>query len=73
MLHRLPIADPPPAQGFSWANLLILVVVVAVLWPLLRYLRRRLSRQRRRRWAQDERDEVRYTEENDPDLRRDPP
>ena len=61
-------------MGFSAVNLLILVVVVAVVYPVYRWSRRRLSERRRERWAREETDlPPTYTPENDPDLRRDPP
>ena len=62
-----------PWQGFSFTNLLILIVVLAILWPLMRWVRRKVSESRRQRWAREAEAEVRYTEENDPDLRRRPP
>ena len=62
-----------PWQGFSFTNLLILIVVLAILWPLMRWVRRKVSESRRQRWAREAEAEVRYTEENDPDLRRPPP
>ena len=68
----LSTAEPaPPGQGFSWANLVILLVVVAALWPLLQLARRAASRYRKDVHERDEDpDKVSYTEENDPDLRR---
>ena len=32
-----------PWQGFSFTNLLILLVILAVLWPLMRWIRRTIS------------------------------
>ena len=46
-------------------------VVALVAWPLYTRLRRSISQNRRERWAREERPWG-YTEENDPDLRRDP-
>jgi hypothetical protein len=69
----LTIADQMPWEGFSVNNLLILIVILAILWPLMRWIRRRVSDDRRARWAQEEEAEIRYTEENDPDLRRNHP
>ena len=66
------LADPSPGQGFSLLNLGILIVIVAVLWPLLHVLRKAASRRRRRQYASED-VERGYTEENDPDLRRDRP
>lgn len=61
------------AAGFSWTNLLILLVVAAVAWPLWQRMRTRLSNDRKRRWAEQEGNRPYFTPENDPDLRRDPP
>lgn len=72
-MHLLTLADQSPWQGFSVTNLLILIVVVAILWPLMRWLRRRISESRRERWAREGESELGYTEENDPDLRRNHP
>jgi hypothetical protein len=69
----LTAADQTPGQGFSFTNLLILIVILAILWPLMRWLRRRVSDRRRQRWARQDDAEVRFTEENDPDLRRNHP
>jgi hypothetical protein len=69
----LALADQMPWQGFSITNLLILIPVLAVLWPLMRWLRRRASDRRREQWAQEDDAQIRYTEENDPDLRRNHP
>ena len=73
---RMPLltaADPTAGQGFSFTNLLILIVILAVLWPLMRWVRRRVSKRRRERWAQEEDAGAYFTEENDPDLRRNHP
>ncbi|HEU4330544.1 MAG TPA: hypothetical protein VFR40_05460 [Lapillicoccus sp.] len=69
----LTSADQMPWEGFSVTNLLILIVILAVLWPLMRWLRRRASESRRERWAREEDAEQRFTEQNDPDLRRNHP
>ena len=69
----LTVADQMPWEGFSVTNLLILIVILAALWPLMRWLRRRASDARRERWAREEEAETRFTEENDPDLRRNHP
>lgn len=70
-MFELVTADPAPAgEGFSVLNLLILVAVVAVGWPLYRALRKRLSRSRRERWARDGLlEDEGFTADNDPDLR----
>jgi hypothetical protein len=41
--------------AFSVANLLILLVVAAVLYPLQKKLRESVSRRRRERWAEEDR------------------
>ncbi|HEY8307863.1 MAG TPA: hypothetical protein VIG79_14430 [Lapillicoccus sp.] len=69
----LSSADQTPWEGFSVNNLLILIVILAILWPLMRWIRRRVSDSRRERWAHEDDAEIRYTEENDPDLRRNHP
>ncbi len=69
----LTSADQIPWEGFSATNLVILVAILAVLWPAMRWLRRRVSEGRRERWAREDDAQVRYTEENDPDLRRNHP
>ena len=74
--RRMPLltsADQMPWEGFSVNNLLILIVVLAVVWPLMRWIRRRVGVGRRERWARENDAGVRYTEENDPDLRRNHP
>jgi hypothetical protein len=62
-----------PWEGFSAGNLVILIAILAVLWPAMRWIRRRVSEGRRQRWARQDEAQVRYTEENDPDLRRNAP
>jgi hypothetical protein len=72
VLDLLLVDPPPPGQGFSWVNLVILLVIVALLWPLLQVIRRAATRYRQRVRARDGDDHhVVFTEENDPDLRRD--
>ena len=48
-------------------------MILAILWPAMRWVRRKVSENRRQRWAREAEAEVRYTEENDPDLRRNSP
>jgi hypothetical protein len=62
-----------PWEGFSAGNLVILIAILAVLWPAMRWIRRRVSEGRRQRWAREDEAQVRYTEEDDPDLRRNAP
>jgi flagellar biosynthesis/type III secretory pathway M-ring protein FliF/YscJ len=69
----LAFADQKPWEGFSATNLVILIAILAVLWPAMRWIRRRVSEGRRERWAREEDEQVRYTEEDDPDLRRNTP
>ena len=53
MFATLPTAsaDQP---AFSVANLVLLVVVAAILYPLQKKLRQVVSRRRRERWAEEE-------------------
>ena len=53
MLATLPTADGPPV--FSATNLVILIIVAAVLYPVQKKLRESVSRRRRERWAEEER------------------
>ena len=53
MLATLPVAAPEQ-NGFSFTNLLILVIVIAVLYPVQKKIRDTLSRQRRERWARED-------------------
>ena len=62
----------PQPGGFSFVNLLVLLVVAALVWPLWRRLRASVSRNRRARWAREEQLEP-FTEDTDPDLRRNHP
>jgi hypothetical protein len=66
-------ADPAPGtSGFSFVNLLVLVLVVALGWPLYQLMRRTVSRRRRERWEREGlTGEAGYTEDTDPDLHRD--
>ena len=75
LLPALAGDTTPPNPGFSWVNLLILVIVAAVAWPLYTRLRDKISRDRKARWAREEQEaqdaQDRFTEDTDPDLRRD--
>jgi hypothetical protein len=54
VLATLPTAtNNPPA--FSVTNLVILLVVAAVVYPLQKKLRESVSRRRRERWAEEDR------------------
>ena len=53
MLATLPVAAPNQ-PGFSFTNLLILGVVVAVLYPVQKKIREVASRRRRERWARED-------------------
>jgi hypothetical protein len=50
----LPVAAPNQT-GFSFTNLLILAVVIAVLYPVQKKIREVASRRRRERWAEEDR------------------
>jgi hypothetical protein len=43
------------APSFSVTNLIILIVVAAVVYPLQKKLRQSVSRRRRERWAEEDR------------------
>ncbi|MEP6799220.1 MAG: hypothetical protein ABI890_13790 [Lapillicoccus sp.] len=62
----------PQGSGFSWTNLVIVIIIAAVAWPIYRRIRTSISRGRRERWAREEEWPTEYTRDNDPDLRRDP-
>jgi hypothetical protein len=53
VLATLPVAAPSQT-GFSFANLLLLAVVVAVLYPVQKKIREVASRRRRERWARED-------------------
>ncbi|HET7800601.1 MAG TPA: hypothetical protein VFL38_09280 [Humibacillus xanthopallidus] len=55
MLATLPVATSSQ-PGFSFANLLILAVAVAVLYPVQKKIREVASRRRRERWAREDRE-----------------
>lgn len=69
MLLMLTADTVPQSGGFSFVNLLVLLVVAALAWPLWRRLRASVSKNRRERWAREEQLEP-FTEDTDPDLRR---
>ena len=60
VLAALPVAtsDQP---GFSFTNLLILLAVIAVFYPVQKKIREVASRRRRERWAQEEAQQQRAT------------
>ena len=70
MLATLPVAASNQT-GFSFANLLILAVIVAVLYPVQKKIRDTASRRRRERWAREDREAAEQLRHRDPDLRRD--
>ena len=53
MLATLPVAAPQQT-GFSFTNLLILAVVIAVFYPVQKKIREVASRRRRERWARED-------------------
>ncbi len=53
VLAALPVATSNQ-PGFSFTNLLILAVVIAVFYPVQKKIREVASRRRRERWAQEE-------------------
>jgi len=55
VLATLPVATSSQ-PGFSFANLLILAVAVAVLYPVQKKIREVASRRRRERWAREDRE-----------------
>ena len=71
MLATLPTATTEPTV-FSVTNLVILIVVAAVFYPLQKKLRETVSRRRRERWQEEERlaeREPGHREGPDPDDR----
>ena len=50
MFTALVAAETPTRSGFSFTNLLVLIVLLAIGWPLLQRLRRSISEDRKRRW-----------------------
>ena len=53
VLATLPVAAPEQT-GFSFTNLLILAVVIAVFYPVQKKIREVASRRRRERWARED-------------------
>lgn len=53
MITALVTAETSTTSGFSFKNLLILIVVLVIAVPLVRKLRRSVSARRRRRWAEE--------------------
>ena len=53
MFATLPVAAPEQT-GFSFTNLLILAVVIAVFYPVQKKIREVASRRRRERWARED-------------------
>jgi hypothetical protein len=43
-------ATGPAQNGFSWVQVITVIIVFAVLWPLQSRLRRSISERRRERW-----------------------
>ena len=49
------LTDAPAVDdGFRWEGLIVVAIVFAVVWPLQKRLRRRISDRRRARWAVDD-------------------
>jgi len=63
VLATLPSATNPPV--FSVTNLVILILVAAVVYPLQKKLRQSVSRRRRERWAEEDRMAQRELDERD--------
>ena len=53
MFLALLSAETSTRSGFSFTNLLVLIVVLAIGVPLFRKLRRSVSEKRKRRWAKE--------------------
>ncbi len=58
-------AEAVQQEGFRWVNLLVLVLVALVAWPLYTALRSSISRRRRERWAREEGWAERPSEDSD--------
>ena len=70
LLVGLPVGMPvaaPNQTGLSFANLLILAVVVAVLYPVQKKIREVASRRRRERWAREDREAEELLQRRDRD------
>ncbi len=52
MITALVSAGTSTSSSFSFTNLLVMIVLLAIGVPLLRKLRRSASENRRRRWAE---------------------
>lgn len=72
VLQTLPAAAGS-GGGFSWFNLVVVVVLAAIAWPIYRRMRSSISKGRRERWAREEGWSTEITPDNDPDLRHDAP
>jgi len=53
MYHALVSADSSTASGFPVVNLLILIAVFVIVWPLFRKMRKSVSDNRKRRWVEE--------------------
>jgi hypothetical protein len=66
VLATLPVATSSQ-PGFSFTNLLILAVAVAVLYPVQKKIREVASRRRRERWAREDREAEEQLRQRDRD------
>jgi hypothetical protein len=53
MYHALVSAGSSTASGFPVANLLILIALFVIVWPLFRKMRKSVSANRKRRWVEE--------------------
>lgn len=53
MYHALVSAGSSTAPGFRVVNLLILIAVFVIAWPLFRKMRTSISENRKRRWVEE--------------------
>lgn len=51
MFHALLIAADDP-NGFRWSNLVVLLVVAAIFYPIQKRIRATVSQRRKERWAE---------------------